>query len=159
MRLEMLVAALALASPPAPPMPVNSWILEDQVGCDWWISGPDGKQLHASIGIGSGGDPPVLTVSDPVFLRFGEELRPRIVLRANGQASRSVTLESWSSHVGTETAMLGMFLTPRARRVLGGATRIQILSGGKVLIDMPMTATPGKAALDACVQPPNPNGD
>ena len=147
-----LASALALATLGAP---VKPWVLDPQTGqCDWWLSGPDGSQLHASIGIGGGGEPPVLTIADPVFLRFGEETRPRVVLRANGNPARSVTLESWSSHVGTESAMLGMFLTPRARRVLGGARRMQILDGGKILVDIPLAATPSNAALTACVQPP-----
>ncbi|MEO8141603.1 MAG: hypothetical protein ABI617_02985 [Sphingomicrobium sp.] len=153
MLFETLLALLA-AAPPLPP--VKPWAVDGDVGCHWWLSGPNGKEHHASIG--QGDDDPVLTVSDKAFMPFAETDEVPLVLRFSGDPMREAAAVAWSSSVvGDGERMLGMYLRAPARKAMGGATRIEILHHGKVLADIPLAATPSQAVLDACVVPPNPN--
>jgi len=156
--MAMLLLGANAAAPRAPvamaqPAPVKPWTAEGDIGCSWWLSGPNGREHHASIG--SGDEDPVLTVSDKAFLPFLETDRVPLVLRFDGDPKRQASATAWSSSVvGDGERMLGMYLTAAARKALGGARRIEIVHKGKVLADIPLAATPSQAALDACVRPP-----
>lgn len=146
---------VALAAAPASP-PVKQWVLENV--CDWWLSGPNGKELHASIG--QGDDNPVLTVSDRAFLPFSEEERVPVTLRFDGNPKRESRASGWvSSVVGDGQRMLGLFLNAPARRAMGGARQIQIFHRGKLLVDFPLANTPTRAQLDKCTRPKDQKGD
>ena len=143
------LAVAAMAQPQA----VKPWEIEGDVGCAWWLSGPNGRELHASIGRGD--DDPILTISEKAFLPFTEEQRVPLVLRFDRDPARVASAEAWSSSVvGDGERMLGMYLRPDARRGLGGATFIEVLHEGRVLAAIPLAATPSQAELDACVRPP-----
>jgi len=142
---------------PAPSSPVKPFVLDQE--CVWWLSGDDGQRLRASIEGSYSDEDPVLTVADPVFFRIGESESPRVTLRIDGDRSRKIVLKDWSTHVGTETAMLGMYLTARARRILDGARRIEIAIGGELLLDLPVAAMPSAAELQACVFPKSVRSD
>ena len=153
--LSPLLLAAVLTSGTAP---VKPWTAEGDIGCSWWLSGPNGKELHASIG--QGDDDPVLTVAERAFLPFAETDDVPLVLRFDRDPRREATATAWvSSVVGDGERMLGMYLTAAARKALGGATRIEILHQGKVLTDIPLAGTPSQAELDACVRPPNENSE
>lgn len=159
----LLLCLLTAAAPPppkamAPPAPVKPWAVDGDIGCHWWLSGPNGREHHASIG--QGDDDPVLTVSEKAFLPFAETDNVALVLRFDGNPKRQATASAWvSSVVGDGERMLGMYLRPAARKAMGGAKRIEILHKGKVLADIPLAATPSQAQLDACVRPPNANSE
>jgi hypothetical protein len=129
---------------------VKPW--EWESSCQWWLSREDGHSLRASIGSGEG--TLILTLDDPAFLAFSEEDRPRVDVIFDGDASRTVTAEGWSSHVGDETAMLGLELDADALRKLGGATSLELRHKGRSLFSLPLAATPSQSALEACVPPP-----
>lgn len=159
MLLEAAFAALALqgAAPVVAP-PVKPWEVDGDIGCGWWLSGPNGREHHASIG--QGDDDPVLTVSEKSFLPFGESDDVPLILRFDRDPKREAAASAWvSSVVGDGERMLGMYLRPAARKAMGGASRIEVLHQGKVLADIPLAATPSQAALDACVRPPNPDSE
>ena len=138
--------------------PVKPWTVEGDIGCSWWLSGPNGKELHASIG--QGDDDPVLTVAERAFLPFAETDDVPLVLRFDRDPRREATASAWvSSVVGDGERMLGMYLTAAARKAFGGARRIEILHKGQVLTNIPLAATPSQAELDACVRPPNPHSE
>lgn len=154
----LLVAMLASVAA-AFAAPVKPWTAEGDVGCDWWLSGPNGKEHHASIGTGD--DDPVLTISAQAFLPFTEEQTVPLVLRFNRDPKREASAEAWSSSVvganeqGEDgERMLGMYLRPPARAAMGGATFIEVVHDGKVLTAIPLAETPSQADLDACVRPP-----
>jgi len=149
----LLSVPLGIALSAASPAPVKPWVPHAEVDCAWWLSGPNGKELHASIG--QGDEDPMLTVSERSFRRFSESQRVPLVLRFNRDRNRQATAEAWvSSVVGNGERMLGMYLGADARKAIGGASRIEIVHKGKVLADIPLAATPSQAALDACVVPP-----
>lgn len=146
MRLELLALLLA------PAAPIKPWAVDGDIGCRWWLSGPNGKEHHASIG--QGDDDPVLSVTDKAFLPFDETADVPLLLRFDGDPRREAAAVAWSSSiVGKGERMLGMYLRAPARKAMGGAKRIELLSNGKVLTDIPLAATPSQAALDACVVP------
>ncbi len=150
--LAAAIAAMAGASS-ATANPVKPWTVEGDAGCDWWLSGPNGREHHASIGRGD--DDPVLTISEQSFLPFAEDATVPLVLRFNRDPRREARAEAWSSSiVGDGERMLGMYLRAPARAAMGGANFIEVLHKGKVLSAIPLAATPGKADLDACVTPP-----
>ena len=158
MLFEIALASLAAgpALPAVKPLAVKPWAVVGDIGCHWWLSGPNGKEHHASIG--QGDDDPVLSVSDKAFLPFAETDKVPLMLRFNGESTREATAMAWvSSVVGDGERMLGMVLRPAARKAMGGATRIEIVHQGKVLADIRLAATPSQATLDACVVPPNPD--
>lgn len=158
MRLEILVALLAAPTGPVAAPPTKPWVLHAEVPCDWWLSGPNGKEHHASIG--QGDDDPVLSVSERSFFSFSERDQVPLVLRFNGDRRREAAATAWvSSVVGDGERMLGMYLRAPARKAMGGATRIEIVHRGNVLADIALAATPSQAVLDACVVPPNPDRD
>lgn len=152
-RLALLIAVMPAS---AASEPVKPWVLEND--CSWWLSGPDGKELHASIG--QGDDDPVLTIADRAFLPFTEEERIPVVLRFDGDPKREAPETAWvSSIVGDGERMLGTFLSAEARQAMGGAIRMEVVHQDKVLTELPLAATPSQAELDACVVPPGPKGD
>ena len=157
---------VALAAAPGKmvqPAPVKPWVAHAEVDCDWWLSGPNGKQLHASIGRGD--DDPVLTVSERAFLPFAEDETVPLVLRFSRDPRREAKAEAWVSSVvgaieqGGGKRMLGMYLRPDARRAMGGADWIEVLHEGKLLTAIPLSQTPSEAALDACVTVRGPNSE
>ncbi len=158
-RLLFVVAGcLALAAAPAPgkmaqPATIKPWVPNAEAACSWWLSGPNGRELHASIG--QGDEEPVLTVAERAFLPFAETDDVPLVLRFDRDPRREASASAWvSSVVGDGERMLGMYLTAAARKAFGGANRIEILHQGKLLADIPLAATPSQATLDACVRPP-----
>ena len=154
----MLSLLLLVAAPAAVAVPVKPWVPHAESPCDWWLSGPNGKELHASIG--QGDDDPVLTVAERAFLPFAETDDVPLVLRFDRDPRREASATAWvSSVVGDGERMLGMYLRAAARKAFGGARRIEILHKGKLLADFPLAATPSQAELDACVRPFNPNSE
>ena len=154
--LAAVAASVAIAA--APPAPVKPWVPDASMPCDWWLSGPNGKELHASIGYGD--DDPVLTVSDRAFLPFTEEQDVPVTLRFDRDPKRVATATGWSSSVvGDGHRMLGLYLDARMRRAMGGARRMEILHRGKVLVDLPLARTPSRSALEKCVRPKGRKGD
>ena len=137
-------AAASLAKP---------WDWERQ--CSWWLSGEDGRELRASIGQGDEGL--VLSLADPVFLEWPEEDRPRVELVFDGDARRQVSVEGWSTHIGTETAIFGLELDTEGIRMLAGATSLELRRDGRSFLKLPLEKTPKEADLEICV--PSPIGD
>jgi hypothetical protein len=153
-----LAAIALLVALAAPAAPVKPWEEEGDVGCHWWLSGPDGREHRASIG--QGDDDPVLSISDRAFLPFTEEMRVPLTVRVDGNRKRSFTASAWSSSiVGDGERMMGMFLDARARRALGAARRLEVIHAGKVLVDIPLAKTPSRAMLDKCTRPKGLKGD
>lgn len=156
-----LILAAALAAPALAansPALVKPWEAHGDVGCSWWLSGPNGKEHHASIGTGD--DDPILTISERAFLPFTEEQTVALTLRFDRDPARVASAEAWSSSVvGNGERMLGMYLRPEARRALGGASFIEVLHEGQVLAAIPLAATPSQDELDACVRPASEHSD
>lgn len=156
-RLALALATVALSA--AAPAPVKPWVLDAEVGCNWWLSGPDGKSHVASIGQG---DELMLSLSDAAFMAWSESERPRVELMFNHDSKRRVFVSGWATHggAGSTSSSFGFYLDAAARRALGKATRFELRRDGKAVIDLPLAGTPSQAELDACVPPPKgPNSD
>jgi hypothetical protein len=151
------LAAIALLVALAPPAPVKPWEEVGDIGCSWWLSGPDGKTHRASIGTGD--DDPVLTIDDSAFVAFPEYGRVPVTVRFDGDPKRTATATAWTGIVIGGERSLGMFLDKRARRALGGARRIEVMHEGKTLLDLPLARTPSRAELEKCTFPKGRKGD
>lgn len=135
----------------APAQAAKPWKKESE--CGWWLSGPDGKSLRASISQGSDGL--ILTFADPVFRTWSEEDRPLVELRFDKQAGRRATAEGWVSLGDDAASMFGLYLDALARKAMDRATTLELSRDGKVALTMPLAGTPAQAELDACVPPPS----
>lgn len=153
--LALLLAAgiAAQASAAAPGAAAKAWKLQPN-GCEWLITGEDGRSHVASI---SRGDELMLSLTDAAFLGWSESERPRVELVFDGDPERRVFAEGWATHAGegSTSSSFGLYLDAQARRALGGATRMELRRDGKPVFDLPLAATPGQAELDACVPPPD----
>ena len=155
--LAALAGLTLAAAPPVPP--VKPWVPHADIGCDWWLSGADGKSHVASIGQG---DELMLSFSDAAFMAWSDLKRPRVELIFDSDPKRRVFVEGWATHggAGSSNSSFGLYLDAAARRALGGATRLELRRDGKAVIDLRLAATPSQAELDACVPPPKgPNSD
>lgn len=103
---------------------------------------------------------PVPTIADRAFVNFTEEERIPVILRFDGDSRREATASAWVNRVvGDGERMLGLYLSAEARRVMSGASRIEVVHSGKTLTELPLAATPSLTELDACVVPPGHQGD
>ena len=148
----ILVACVALAGAAAsePLAAAKPWTKEND--CSWWLSGTDGKSLRASIE--QSPDGVALTISDPAFGTWSEEDRIKVELRFDRDARRRVVTKGWVTR-GDGYAMFGLYLNAAALRKIAGATRLELRRQGKVVVEQPLSATPGKAELIACLPRPS----
>ena len=51
-----------------------------------------------------------------------------------------------------QLSTLSAYLDADARRLVGGATSVQLWRGGKLLVDVPLENTPSAKQLNACVR-------
>ena len=147
--LSALLAALlsGAAGAVAPATPVGSaakpWEATPDMDCDWWLSREDGHSHRASIDQGSGLS---MGLSDTAFDTWPQSDHVPVLLRFNHDAKRMVTVDAWVTHSDGAPTMIGFILDARARRALGGATRLEVVDHGKTLVDLPLAATPSAAS-------------
>jgi hypothetical protein len=145
------VVALAACGQSGPAQAAKPWAKED--ACRWWLSDADGKSLRASIEQSSDGL--VLTVSDDAFRTWSELETPKVELRFDRDPKRRATLEGWVSLGGGTVGMFGLYLDATARKAMGEATTLELFRDGKLVVTLPLAATPTAAELEACVPPPS----
>lgn len=153
-----LLGSLAIAPPlhaAADAAPIKPWDKESE--CSWWLSGPDGKIHHASIG--QSPDGVVMTLSDPAFKTWSESDFHKVELRFNKDAKRKMVGEGWVSLGGGQTSMLGVFLDAAGMKAMDRATFLEVRRGGVLAMELPLAATPTEAELKACIMPPSEHSD
>jgi hypothetical protein len=136
-------------SPSVAQTAVKPWEKEPDTECEWWLSGDDGHSLRAAIGMG---DQAIgLSFGDKAFVAWSEEGRHRVQVRLNGDPKRQFEAEGWSTHVSAERAIFSLDLDAKGRRMLGGATHLELLRDGQSILQMLLANTPGRRELDRCV--------
>jgi hypothetical protein len=93
-------------------------------------------------------------LSDAGFDAWPQSDHLPVQLMFDHDPKRTVTVDASVTHTAGAPTMLGFHLDADARRALGGATRLELLRDGKLIVDMPLAATPSQAKLDFCVPPP-----
>ncbi|MDR2875825.1 MAG: hypothetical protein LBV44_07865 [Methylobacillus sp.] len=143
-KITICAATLALlAGCGADPAP-QPWILESECS---WRQGDDA--LRASIAPGDGAL--VMSLADPIFRIWPQDQTPRFTLVFDDDPARAQTLEGWVSHGNGESAILGFNLNAETRQMLGSAHRLAVKQDDRVLLTLPLAATPSADALEQCV--------
>ena len=152
MRLSAAALSIGLATS-ATAATVKPWVAYADLGCNWQITGPNGKSHVASI---EQGDELMLSFSDAAFLSWSEMERPRVELIFDRDPKRRVFAQGWATHsgAGSTSSSFGLYLDAAARKALSRATRLELRRDGRPVIDLLLAATPSQAELDACVPPP-----
>jgi hypothetical protein len=105
--------------------------------------------------------------------RYGRDLRVIRRLNADGSDSgghaieisagdpaRRVPVEAWAGNAGGQTpGSIGFYMSADMRRLVGGATSVQVWEDGKPVYHAILAGTPSATELDACVRPPSENSD
>ena len=161
MRGAVELAALLLAAPAAasaaepfpPARPVVPFVADGDVGCSWMMHDRAEKWIRGSIG--QGDEDPVISLVDHAFDRWGDRDDYPIEVSV-GDRARRVTATAWAgTGDGDRPGSLGFYLDARLRKLIGGATSLQVWRDGKPVFNAALAATPSAAELDACVRPPS----
>ena len=143
-------APAALALPPA--RSLVPYAEEGDVGCHWTMHDPKEKYIRG--GIGQGDDDPIFDLVDHAFDGWSGDGRHVIEVSA-GDAARRLPATAWADSVVDETpGGIGFYMNAEMRKLIGGATSVQIWKDGKPVFNAALAKTPSAAELDACVRPP-----
>jgi hypothetical protein len=153
----MLAGDAAPATPTAasPPFPAARSLVpyteEGDVGCYWTMHDPGEKWIRG--GIGQGDEEPVFHLVDHAFDAWSDSEEHRIEISA-GDPTRRVSAKAWAGSGDDKMpGSVGFYMSPDMRRLIGGATSVQVWKDGKPVSNAVLAETPTAAELDACVRP------
>ncbi|HEV2745978.1 MAG TPA: hypothetical protein VGW34_01600 [Allosphingosinicella sp.] len=141
----------ATAFPPA--RPVVPYVERGDVGCHWTMHDPSEKWIRG--GIGQGDEDPVIDFVDSAFDSWSDSEDHRIEISV-GDPARRVPAIGWAGNAGGQTpGSIGFYAGPELRKLIGGATSLQVWKDGKPVFNAALSGTPTTTQLDACVRPPS----
>ena len=155
-----LAAAIALASaasaaaPPAfpAPRPLAPFVYNTDVDDCLWDMHLKEEELTRG-GIGRGDTDPVINFVDEAFSQWSDAERHQIEISVGDPAVR-LPVSGWSSNGGGQTTgSIGFFMDAPMRKLVGGATSLQVWKDGVPVFNTLLANTPSAAVLDACVRP------
>ncbi|HEX8214464.1 MAG TPA: hypothetical protein VF582_03215 [Allosphingosinicella sp.] len=155
--LAALLTGGAAAEPVLPPArPAVPFAEYGDVGCYWMMHDPLEKWIRGSIGLGD--EDPILSLVDAAFDSWSNSEHHGIEVSAGGPARR-LPATAWASTGDAEgPGSIGFYMNADLRRLIGGATSLQIWKQGRPVYNGLLARTPTAAALDACVRPPKGEG-
>jgi len=125
---------------------------EGDVGCYWTMHDPKEKWIRG--GIGRGDHEPVFDLVDNAFFSWSDSGRHAIEV-STGDPGRRLPASAWASNAGgAAPGGIGFYMNADMRKLIGGATSVQIWKDGKPVFNAVLAKTPTAAELDACVMPP-----
>lgn len=153
----LMAPSTALAAPAAVPFPAARslvpFIAEVDIDCDWVMK--DAKEKWIRGGIGQGDDDPVINFVDQAFFSWSDS-EDHLIEISVGDPKRRVAAKAWASNAGGQTpGSIGFFMTADLRKLIGGATSLQVWKSGTPVFNTVLANTPSAAKLDACVRPPS----
>ena len=158
-----LLALLLAAAGPAttafpPPRPLVPFVYDTMVDdCVWTMH--DKSEKWTRGGIGRGDDDPLIDFVDYAFDGWSARERHAIEVSV-GDPARRLPVSAWSSNAdGQAPGSATFFMNAEMRRLIGGATSLQIWKDGKPVFNTILAGTPTAAQLDACVRPPSDPAD
>jgi len=165
--LLLLAAVMAGGTEPAapaavlPPFPAARslvpYAVDGDVGCHWTMHDPKEKWIRG--GIGQGDEEPVFELVDSAFYDWSDSGRHAIEISA-GDPARRVPVEAWAGNAGGQSpGSIGFYMSADMRRLVGGATSVQVWKDGMAVYHAVLAETPSAAELEACVRPPSENSD
>ena len=153
--LALLLAATGPATTEFPPArPLVPFVYDALVDdCVWRMHDKSEKWIRG--GIGRGDDDPIIDFVDYAFYDWSDSERHAIEVSV-GDPARRLRASAWSSNAGGQTPGSATFyMNAEMRRLIGGATSLQIWKDGKPVFNTLLAGTPTAEQLDACVRPPS----
>ncbi len=130
--------------------PVVPYVRPAGTDCIWTMHDRSEKWIRG--GIGRGDEDPVFDFVDRAFYGWSDSERHSIEISVGDRAKRLVASAWGSGAVGQGS--IGFYVGPELRKLIGGATSLQVWKDGKPVFNTALANTPTTAELDACVQPP-----
>lgn len=148
------VAAAATASPSFPPArPLVPFVKDTDVDCDWNMHAK-GKEKWIRGGIGKGDEDPMIQLVDRAFTGWSDSEQHRIEVSV-GDPERRLAVNAWAGSGDAQMpGSASFYMDAEMRKLIGGATSLQIWKDGKAVFNSMLAGTPSVAELDACVRPP-----
>jgi hypothetical protein len=145
--------ATAAAGPNFPPArALVPFVRDAGTDCIWTMHDKSEKWIRGSIGRGD--EDPVFDFVDPAFAGWSDSDRHPIEVSA-GDPARRLPASAWAAGAESTTpGSIGFYANAQLRKLIGGASSIQIWKGGKPIFNAALANTPSAAELDACVVPP-----
>ena len=153
------LAALLLAGPGGaaapsfpPARPLVPYAVDGDVGCQWTMH--DKSEHWIRGGIGRGEIDPQIDFVDRVFFDWSDSQEHQIEVSV-GDPERRVSARALASNAGGQIpGSLQFVMTSELRKLIGGATSLQIWKDGRPVFNTRLANTPSTAELDECVRPP-----
>jgi hypothetical protein len=164
-RLAGALAAVLLAGaigPNAPPFPPARSVVPFVPGpgshCYWEVH--DRSEKWKRGGIVPGDEVPVVQFVDHTFDSWNDNKDHQIEISVGDPAGR-LPASAWAGRGEAEMpGSIGFDLNADLRKLIGGATSLQVWKDGKPVYNAALAGTPTTAELDACVGAPrDPNLD
>lgn len=157
-RRALALAAVALlstaATPPFPPArPVVPFVPEGDIGCYWTMHDKSEKWIRGGIGMGD--EDPMIDFVDRAFYDWSDS-EDHLIEVSVGDPNRRLPAKAWAGNAGGQTpGSAAFYMNAEMRKLIGGATSLQIWKDGKPVFNTLLANTPSAADLDACVRPPS----
>jgi len=148
------VQSIAAAPPFPPARPLVPYVYDTQVDdCMWTMHDPSEQWIRG--GIGRGDEDPVIDFVDQAFFDWSDSEEHGIEI-STGDPGRRLPATAWASNAGGQTpGSIGFYMDAELRKLIGGATSLQVWKHGKPVFNTMLANTPSAAELDACVRPPS----
>lgn len=144
-----------LAFPPA--RTLVPFVPEGDVGCTWTMRERKGEWSRGSI---ERGDlDPMFGLDDNVFKSWSDSEHHMIEVSV-GDPERRLPARAWATHAGDDApGAIGFYMDAELRKLIGGATSLQVWKSGRPVFNTLLANTPSAAELDDCVRPPTDPAD
>lgn len=144
----------AAAAPFPPARPLVPFVPEGDIGC-YWTMHAKGTEKWIRGGIGMGDDDPMIDFVDRAFYDWSDS-EDHLIEVSVGDPNRRLPAKAWAGNAGGQTpGSAAFYMNAEMRKLIGGATSLQIWKDGKPMFNTLLANTPSAAELDACVRPPS----
>lgn len=149
----ILTGSAAAATPPFPPArSLVPYVPGPGSHCYWEMH--DHSEKWNRGGIVPGDEVPVVQFVDHAFDSWDENLDHQVEISV-GDPARRLSASAWAGSGNAEMpGMIGFDLNADLRKLIGGATSLQVWKDGKPVYNAVLAKTPTTADLDACVGAP-----
>lgn len=145
--------ARSVADPGFPPArPLVPFVKAEGTDCTWrWHA--KGKEKWIRGDISRGDENPMIGFVDRAFDQWSDSEDHRIEISV-GDPKRRLAVNAWATKGSEAPGSVAFYMDAEMRRLIGGATSLQIWKDGKPVYNTLLARTPSAAELDACIQKP-----
>lgn len=143
----MAAEAIDPGFPPARPLVP---FVKSEAYCSWDMHAR-GKEKWIRGSIGRGDENPMISFLDAAFDGWSDSDQHDIEVSV-GDPRRRLPARAWVNR--GERSSAAFYMDAPMRRLIGGATSLQIWKAGKPVFNTQLANTPSAAELDGCIQKP-----